>query len=502
MKRFLPLVLLLAFSLDLEAQTLSNYERWLMNDRLADLLDNYESFSRFSRSSDEESFYDLFIDSDVSVYCDFVSSNSFDKQVSVSKYIDISSRYKEHTVIIANLKKDNYSFKDGAWHIRVSFDKIVGYKDKAGTTFRKKTVGGDYRIEMSCVWNPKKDCFLIEDISGIKPAGFSFPSDFAVVRKKNEVDEKVLYDNQSLAFDDMWLAVIQDGKQFSIKDDNYLLKVIREETVERYNLYTFDIRQTPMRARMRLSFSPFGAYRVVSSYDNLSTSSFGAEASVDFGYSINVASASKLVFYTGAGLSLGSINMSAGNVDYEYSVYDKSGKQTIRDYHLESVTEGVRLTDFVIPAYLSFEQGLGSGLALVADAGVKVYLNLNSTTVPYHVKGTVTSNGDTEEFDSDYYQFVSPNIMPVNQFSVSAFGKAGIEYAILQGLYANLHLGYEYGLTESYSSVASMVKWYDENGIFPMIYYGESDVPLHSFLSSITYRRNAILLELGLRYKF
>lgn len=466
-----------------------------MNDRLMDLLDSYESYSSFARETDAYSFTDLFVAPDAHIYCDYVSSPYFNKELSLDKYLEYSLNQDRKRVRISNLKKSDYTFLDGRWHVKVFFDKFVEYEDRNGVVFSSSTIGGDYRIVMDCFWNPEEERFSIESISGTKPTGLIIPDGhFAVIEKRNEVDSLVRIGKDKLIFNKDAFAFLPSVKDITLPDDNYSLKVMENAVTDIYSLYSLNVRHTPIRARLRFSMLPFGAYRMESTYEQLEYNSNGGELTAEAGYSLSLAPRSKLVFSMGAGLSTGTISMNADGINYSYDI---DGKGTVRTYSLDRITESIELTDFVIPAYISFEQGLGKKLGFVLDLGTKLYLNMSSKLSPYHITGSV----DGIEFDEDYSQFISPSVTRINQFSVSCFGRTGICYNIVNGLFASLNAGYEWGLTDTYSP-SVMTPWYDENGIYPLVFFKETDVPLHSFLSSISYRRNGFIMDFGFLLKF
>lgn len=510
MKKILLLTLLLGLPVRGFAQRQPDLsDRWLMNERLIDLVDNYERYSRFEGRSDAYSFLALFRRPDVKVYCDYMASTDFGKDIAVSDYVTLTQQLADRFVQISNLRHGPYEYKDGRWHTVLEFDKRIDYEDEKGYTFstRFPIAGGDFHLVADCVWVEDDEEFRIESLTGSKNPSSVFPEGkFYIVQRKNEIDNRILSGGKPLEFNDYGFTILGGNPSFEFDDDDYLLTRNTEQGTDRYDILTFSMVPKRFRARARFSFSPIGAYAVTTGTDDIKASSFGVEAGGDIGYALSLAKSTKLAFYTGLGFSVSSISLNAENVSYGYDITlpDASGNPYtyLRSYELQKVTEGISLTDIAIPFYASLEQNLGSKLAVVADAGVKIYLSTTAKARPYHITGTVLDGeGQYSTIDQDFTRFVAPNQNTLNQFSVSLMAKAGIDYSFATGKYAFIHVGYEHGLTESYSPEA-MRKWFDAKGIYPLVYYEGTDVAVHSFLSSISYRRSGLVAELGIRIKF
>ena len=484
-------------------------ERWLMNERLIDLVDNYERFSRFEGRSDSYSFLSLFRRPDVKVFCDYMASTDFGKEISVSDYVTLSQELADRFVQISDIRHGPYEYKDGHWHTMLEFNKRIDYEDEKGYTFSTNfpIAGGDYHIVAECVWMEDNEEFQIESINGRQNPSSSFPEGkFLIVQRKNEIDNRVLSNGKPLVFNDYGFSIQGGNPSFEFDDDDYLLTQNLEQGTDRYDILTFNMVPKRFRARGRLSLSPFGAYAVTTASEDVKASSFAVEAGADIGYALSLAKSTKLAIYTGLGFSFSSISLSAENISYGYDITTSgaTGEPFTyrRTYDLQKVTEGIVLTDIAIPFFASLEHNFGKKLAIVADAGVKIYLNTTASARPYHILGTVL--GQEEEaytIDQDFDRFVAPNQNTLNQFSVSLMAKAGIDYAFATGKYAFIHVGYEHGLTESYSPEA-LRKWFDAGGIYPLVYYNGADVAVHSFLSGVSYRRGGVVMEAGIRIKF
>ena len=157
---------------------------------------------------------------------------------------------------------------------------------------------------------------------------------------------------------------------------------------------------------------------------------------------------------------------------------------------------------------VSYEVSVNEKIALSLDAGIKLYLNTNTTVHPYSVNGRVSAvYGEqvvaTQDLPNIINQYMIPASYMRNTYDVAAFGKLGVEYKIKDRRYVYLKVGYMRGLTESYNS--NLNEWFnDSEGIYPFVYSAksDSDVAVRSFADCISYKRSAFTLDLGIRMKF
>ena len=505
MKKLATSFLLLFLGFTLLAQQPELSQRWHMNERLLDVINNYERFVSFDQRSDSYAFLALFKSKNAPVFCDYFSSPEFGTTINAEKYVTYSQTLSDRAVQISNLKRGMYKFADETWHIDLEFDKRIEYEDSLGLVFSTKfpISGGDFHIKIDCAWDSSSDSFKITSISGKENESSRFPKGkFSIVQRKNEIDERMLYGGKKLDFNEYGFVILEEGQKFEVDDDDFSLKVIKTPGAGRYELNSFSIVPKRFRVRGHVSLSPFGAYKVTADAgDDITSKSSSFEVGADVGYAVPLSKSTKLVFYTGLGVAFSSIDLKAKDIQYYITVSDASRVDFTRSYNLTEVSEGLKLRDIVIPVYLSLENNLSPKMTLTLDAGGKVYLASSVTPKAYRIKGTVTSRGVTEDLDKTYDQFVTPNQNTVNQFSVAVFGKIGLDYAFSSGKYIYLKAGYEMGMSKAYAP-ANPIQWYDSAGIYPLVYSGSSDVPVHSFLGSVSYKRTGIAIELGVRFKF
>jgi len=501
MKKVIAITLAMMVGISALAQQPDARQKWLMNERLLDLISNYENYSNFNKRSDSYSFMAMFSSQDVPVYCDYLASSKFGTPVKVSEYVSYSQGLEDRSVQVSNLTKSPYKMVGDKWTVKLEFDKKIDYEDSLGYVFSTVSplAGGDFHMVMDCEWDPASESFRISSISGSENAASTFPKgQFHIVQKKNEIDERMLYNGKPLPFNEYGFAILPEGGTFAVDDDDFSLSVRKQPGAGRYDVNSFSVVPKRFRARAHFSVFPAGAYKVTATTDGtISAKSFGMEFGGDVGYAFSLGKSTKLALYTGLGFAYSTISLTAQDIRYDLLIADSERNPITRAYNLQNVSEGLALTDIVIPAFISWEQNFSPKLAMVADVGLKVYLSTSATPKAYHIQGTV--NG--KALDQDFDQFVSPNQNSLNQFSLSFAGKLGLDYAFSSGKYLFLHAGYELGLTDSYAP-AVPVQWYGSQGIYPLVYTGKEDVAVHSFMGSISYKRSGFLLEIGARFKF
>ena len=512
MRKFLITICLIAVSaVHLNAQWLTNHDRRLMNDKLLEMILSYENYASFSDSYMQFCYLDLFVRSDAKVYCDFVASPEYGKQITADEYAKYASQVVSvKRVEIKNLRKSDYTRKNGRYTITVEFDKTIEYEDELLTYFDSADpLIGDYHITMNCVYDSQQGMFLISEITGTSNENCLFPTGkFVIVHKKDERDNLLMVNGQTIKFNAFDDAIVT-GEALPVLDDE---DVITTHTIvdatERYSKVNYSYKETRLRLRASATLAPISAYSVTSKVDFQTNKSSAYEAGVGIGYAFPIAAKAKLVINTGLGLSYSTLLLGVADVRYGYELSDDTGRLYTRNYDLSYVSEGMRFTDSVLPFYLTYEQSFKNKIALTADAGIKLYLNTNTSIDTYSVKGTASMVYDGKTTDilqlpAKVSEYMVPASYMRNTYDLAAFAKLGCEYMFKTRKYLFLKIGYLYGLTESYKSGQN--QWYNaDEGIYPFVYSSKSvsDVAVRSFADCISYRRSALTFDLGFRMKF
>ena len=505
-------ILLLSLASVAHGQHLTNYDRRHMNDKLLETIISYENYSSFAESYMRYSFVDLFVLADAPVFCDYIASENFGEPVSASEYALYSTEtIQVRFVEVRNLKKSDYRLQDGKYKVTVEFDKCLEYEDELKTYFTTtdETIGGDYHITMDCEYNKEEDKFYITSLSGTANKNQQFPSGrFIIIERKNDRDELLKINGKTLKFNAFKEAYIAEDVTPTIEDEDIIIQTATIGSSSRYSKVNYSYRETRLRLRMGVTAAPFSAYIVDSPIAFTKNESSLYEASIDFGYALPMGSKSKLAIYTGLGISYSSLELGIRDIHYSYALSDPFSTMYNRQYQINTVNEGLTFVDILIPVYASYELTAAKNIALSFDAGIKLYLNTNTTIIPYTVDGSVsTIYGEqvdtTQNLPNTIDQYMIPATYMRNTYDVAAFGKLGIDYKIKARQYIYFKAGYLHGLTASYKS--NLSEWYnDSEGIYPFVYSAKSnsDIAVRSFADCISYKRSAITFDLGFRMKF
>lgn len=493
----------------LNAQNLSNSQRRNMNAQLLDLLDRYDSYSTFSETYAEYGFVKLFEKENSPVYCDYASNINFGAQIPASEYAkySIEELGELYPPSARSIKKGEYEFVDGHWHIPLSFNRAISYIDEFGVYF-----SGDYELTLDCVYDSDDDTFLISSISGDNKSEQLYPEGhFNIVKKTQDKDLLVTEKGSPIGFNEFNQAIVK-GNKFDFNDGDVVVKPKTVAQAPRYTL--LELGYFPKKARLSLHFdyAPLSAYKVNSSIEFSKVQSKAMEAGLDLGYMFKLSRSTRFGFGIGVGCSMSELNLEVDNQSFSYELYDYGGsgntfKSYIRHYDLAKVTEGVKFTDIVVPVYMSFEQGMGKWLNLVVDAGVKLYLNTKTEVVPYSIEGTVYNtylNEKTPFYSADLVLedgYLSPTSYKRKVYDLSFCLKGGFDIRFYKMNFLTLRVGYELGLTDSY--VSQMNEWRsDADHTYPIFYTGGKDVMVRSFADCISYKRNALWFGVGYKLKF
>lgn len=504
-KTFLCGAVLVLSSFALEAQSLTNYERRCLNDKLLEAVISYENYIS---SSEPALFLDLFEKSGSKVYCDYVGAAEFGKQIAVSEYAGYLSQVR--FVEVRNLRKSSdYLFENGRYVVSVEFDKCLEYEDELKTYFTTddKYIGGEFYIAMNLVYDADEDRFRISSIEGNSHPKIKLPEgEFFVVERNDAMDDKLMVLGKPLDFNEFGSAYTVSEPV--VEDEDIILTRNEIGSTGRYRKVNYSYKETKGRFKVTASAAPLSAYKLTSPVDFSNVTSAAYESSLDFGYTIVSEPRSKLAVFAGIGGSYSFLSLGVENVAYEYELSDVESETYTRRYSFGSVREGMSFMDVMLPLYFSYELSLDGRAAFSLDAGVKLYLNVDTRVDPYTVEGLVSSVygsevRHTEQISAPVDEYMIPASYMRNTYDMAAFGKLGFEYRLKDRRYLFLKAGYLYGLTESYKS--SLNEWIDPSwGVYPFVYSSTAgkDVAVRSFADCISYRRSALTFDFGFRMKF
>lgn len=527
MKRFTALLLTALFlvPVSLSAQGLTNKERRHINQKILEVIDIYERTAPLYDAEAGYEFKNLFVSSDASVYCDLMGTDHYQSPVSVKEYVDEATKYTigSLTIEILNVRKGEMTYTDGVWMIPVSFSKLMSYYDENEVLFSAQDFYDNepYRLTLNLKYNPEDDTCLIQSIDGRLNSSKSFPkgkfqvismNDALVGRDKIYFD-RMRYNGLPLEYNDFNQAIVSADFFPETGDTDIVPKPIRIASTEKYNLVTYSFQTIKNRTKLRLGIAPIMAYSMgKGSSANVALSrSMAFEAGVDIGTTF-LAGNAKIGVYTGAALSISSAKFSQKDT-VRFSIqqfFSQDGNvfnpQTV-SYSVDSATESLGYKDLMIPLYFECEHRVGTSATIVWNVGAKAYIPLDTDPGVYQVKGTRTIGDHTTDIDGSYDEFVYPVSYNRNSFSLSAMANFGVDINLIKTgafknrLLATVKVGYEHGLMPVYTTNGAGLKSSQSNPLFFYDPTNDCDVASHSLINNITLKRQAVWLELGIKFK-
>ncbi len=506
------LCLFLYICAGVQAQDLSNARRRSFNAKLLKLAGSYEYCAAFGDRADRASFLDLCIDSSAPVVSD-LPEHSFGKTLTAEEYADVLSARENVMVSLKNIKRGDYSFSDGVWRCKLSFDKQLSYNDVNGVLFSiDEYYGADLHMEFSCVYDERKDDFLIESIvSSVDSDTPDLPETFDVLEKSDERDDRLLADGKPLRFNSFGQAFIPKGSVTPWNDDVRIRKNYYART-EKYDYFTNSYKSTRFRAKIRTGYAAGGSLKITGG-DELSTKkSSGWQFGAELGYAIPVGRGFTVSLFTGAGYSFSSLDLAAGDISYSYRLNNSAGVAYDRSYHISVAENKLSFKDIYVPVYLNFDIRLAKGVLLGLDVGARVYFTGITHADLFHVAGTVSGNAPsfTEsdavgDFDLYVSKFLYPGSYSRGKMDYSLTAGISLSFDIYSGyVWVYARCGYETGIANLHESAGAV--WFSENSVFPVVYYsqhdGWSNVVTRSFADCVSYKRQALWPELGMMFKF
>lgn len=533
--RFLLVICCILVPMSVVAQQLTPAQRYKMNLRLLELVETYESSLRTSRSfpfsKSKRKFMSLYSNNkDLLVYSDIMDFRASDK-ISVTEYARQLEMRELLMSSLSNLSKGDYVFKDGKWHIALTMDKTMTYyvsnesripeMERSMVYFSSLDYYKQpYKITLHCSYDPATELARIESVDGGINTSVPMLSDgFLVVQRSDDKDSRFKIKGapgDSLAFNSEGQAFVAKELIQSKHEDI----VITADTIARAQTFShvkLSYKTVHWRAKFRFA-TTLGSAFAVESNDALSNEKNSAmEIGVDFGYTFPLGKSSTIGLYSGLGLSMSTLNLKFSQpIEYGYRLSDAEGLRYNRQYTITSASEGIKYTDMVIPFYINLDHKLYDRLYLNWSVGAKFYVNSSIKINPYTIvgdvkaiyeDGSVVSEREVDAIGSVsgvYDHFLYPGSFSRQPVDMSIIGGIGLSYSIYKGrLLAFAKAGYEYGLAPILDASGS--KYQDvAKKIYPMVYSGreKQNIATRSLLNCVSYKRQALWLEVGLTYKF
>ncbi len=509
--RLFEAVLLLFLASDLlygQSVTIKDASRF--NIALLGVLDEYERTCSFAEKNDQRDFLKLFTqDNEPCIYNDLLGTERFQKMVSPREY---SNLVKDDGSIlirssISDVRKEgDVTYSGGKLHRRISFTKYVMIIDgsvytegEGGVLFDSSQAydsNPDFRLFMDFSYDPQSGDCRIDGIRAAreKPASPFDESRFSVIVKSTDKYDKELSSRgKKLVFNEFGQSVAYLN-DVDIDNGDIKLKSSERARGDHYNVLELDFKPIRFRGKVYGNFSLGDAFFVESSYLGMVHSSSAMNFGVDLGFEKSLSKKFRLGIYSGVGLSLGKINLTALNVSYSLNYVVPN-----RWYNF-SAKESLSITDILVPVYLESEIDITSRLVLDIDLGARFYLNRNTVLSPYEIEGEVGN----VTVNTTYSAFKDPTDYTRKDYDLALFGNLELDYAIIKSaLYAYVSAGYEFGLNPVYDS--GMRTYFQESSAVYPFYYSpiaDIDIPMRSLVGSIRYSRKSTWVAAGIKIKF
>lgn len=571
MKRLLATIALIAFvpALIINAQQLTPAQKRNMLYAAWNLVSDYETECTVFDEETANRFKRLFENSNTKIYNDILGY-SYENTLSLSDYVYILlEKIYPGTcyVVLKNINhgEPEYEASD-LWTMEITFQKEVSYYDNCNEvnyasveyySDPKNGKSGDYFITMKIVWNSVTGECKIRSLDGYVdsdkpslPEGFMIFDVNKVYFKNKEVQNVIV--NSFLLYKEKPLTYYMDSSYVFITKEDYLAKRIpfRFTLDDNYSLNFVNyecnllgMNYTPHRWRLRPHYEQNivkGAYDLKAA-DNVSLSSSGFEAGIDFGYIFPTLNNTKKGFFFGIGVASNTLDSKIASMKYSYdakAAADIDGDTYRRFYEIYDISYKTDFLDLVVPIYFDFDKHMGGYLSFYMDLGVKLYYNIKQETTDFgarynawgvypqygnlllnyellHNQGT-GMNGFVKDAKIENIQNLSNLSFGLKPFSLDAFGGVGFRFRLakrsvfLKNLYFDVGATYQYSTLSFYSNdsqksvlVNSTNKKSNENEV--MMSYtvkdGENVSNISDYIEGFS-RSNTFRLKCSLLYRF
>ena len=512
------------------AQELTNKEMRKINSMVLDVVERYEDFAAMYDEDSEYEFLRLFRNKEVPVYAgDLMLGFAVDSaSLSASEYARYVLDYADNVAIsISNVKKGEPFVSDDQVYIPVSLKKSIEYMDGTIMISSDSFYAQDFNLQLTMVCDRDLRSCKISRISGNIDSDDIFPMKYWVVMKPEETFSKldlnrmITADGQPLQYNDFGYALVPEN---SI-DDNLDLKYevrLKADTLggtPRHKMLSYDFKKTRGRLKIRNKFAPMSAYELTGTPNTISMDSWAYEIGADIGFGVPMGAngRSRFGLFIGAAASLSSINLSHDNVSYGYTLTSSQQTsaelevtETKYDFSIKSISEGVKYLDLMVPVYMSFDHSFDRNgrVWLSWNVGAKAYLNTKQKIAfdmfspVFHVQGAYEINDRVTNIDKNFTAFLSPASYERNLIDISAAANATLNIRCTRSMFVTVGAGYEYGITDTYTSAGETYS--NGKDRLPFVYSVEEKdiVAAYSMMNSISFRRKALWIDLGLMFKF
>lgn len=519
MKKILLLIALsmVFLSSTLSAQNISNTEKRKMNLVFLRTLERLEEVSDLSSHADANEFVSMFRNQDCLIYNDLIGVVDED-EIPLMEYVSFVRKMKDVKVMFRNVRKSELFVYNGSLCVRVSFDKVLSYKDGRGVLYSSEDFfGKPHKMEVVLSYDDFDGTCLIESMEGsVENAGLSQKDHVVYSAARGmeglmfrlpSVSPKAGYygdgECSCLSYNSEGQAILPGS---AAKEDWYYMQdvsgewdpdVFIEQRLSADNILSLRADRNMFRVKAYNSIAPAGAFIVAGDFDG--KYSIADETGVEARYMFNVGKKMNLGIYGGIGISYNYLGVSVRDFSYSYQL---SGQE--RNYDVSYLGQSAHFVDALLSGGFAMEYAVSRRLSLDFMLGGKAYFNLwadqgnircdytasygNSDSV--HKRGYFNKDLITNQME------LTPDVWPC---PLSAAVSVGVNYNVTKRLLLSCGLGYEYGLNWYYQSENIPYESYER----PITYSAKSkaDVINWSMGDSYSLKKRALWLNIGVVFK-
>lgn len=390
------------FPILLSAQSkLTNAEMRYFNNKIVDLLEEYEIHIQTPTERASTEFVSLFESKDTKIYNDLLGL-SRESDLSAQEYFQLLYQNSQACkVMIKEIEKGNLYEDESHYLIDVTFKKYIQYFDKCGVLFDSYLFyNNDHEINATIAMDKVTGHIYFKKMSGsIDSDASPLPDKYKVFISKDKRDKMVMADNRKIDYNIFDQAIVDDNAKFKYVDSEVLLKVVKESPS--CNIYSFNYKPRRWRIKPYVEI-PVGE---IFKYKGNNSSKFNIEtSSIDFGinvgYSVFTKPKFKLSIFSGIGLVSCSANFKYdGKCQYSYkSKGDIDGDTYTRYYEISNLKAKQNNKQLYIPLSLDFDFQFYNKFSLYLQAGAKAcYLYKNNFT---DIHADIYSYGIYPQYDN------------------------------------------------------------------------------------------------------
>lgn len=517
------LLIILLCPLGIKAQSLTNRERRQVNAQILSLIDEYERYAVAYDEEAEYGFLSLFASDDSPVFCDLIGMPPYLTNIPVSEYLECMRPISSNaSIVLSDVRKLEMTYTDQGWVIPVKFKKNITYMDYNGCAFSvNEYYGKDIEMTMTVLYDPDSGRCRIERIDGKLDSEVTFPEGrFYIVNRPDEskmssADKKyklgMLINDKPLTYNAFDQAMIEAGVP-DVDDIDVIVTVDTLATGLNYDVVDFRFVSRKSRLKLRYGIAPFSAYNVSAS-DLVSDKSNAMEFGLDYGVTWKAGKKSKMGFNFGAALSQSSLALSLNNqMNYAYMTSVPSGNGYFKSksmvFDIQSAAEKLKFTDLMIPLYFEVEHSIKNHVLISWNFGLKTYLNLLTKYEPFTITGSMSITDELSGKSEETFSLVPSNLMESltfkrNPLDFSAMANVGVDINLYKNImYLSVRGGFEYGFTQT-KATSELDCFSSTSQVYPVMYnpLTEQYSVMQSFISSTSYRRQAVWLDFGVKFK-